>query len=190
MYTSIADNLTLTLSEIHQHLRLDPEFETILSASSEPGALSHAFESVDGLRAHTYITIGGVDAKITYIDVGNRIVVLDRVVTPLALTAGTIVTYHFQNTMLIDFAEAAKSMLDNYLDNPFYVNVFDPVNMVMVKTIRIPAEIRVWVLNQIAYWYIHPENSVSSRSQREQGSMVFNKDMFEGVNHLKLFFLG
>lgn len=186
----IADNLVLGLDEIKQYLRVDDELETTLMLATAADGYDYTLSSVVGLKANHYVTIGGFDAKITYISYGERLIVLDRLISDRPMGEGTPVTYHFQNNMFITLAEAAKSQLDRYLDNDFTYYVTSILDNSLIPIVRIPEEVKFWVLGKIARDYVIPEVGLISRSQSEQGHVRFGDDIYDSVNHLRRIVVG
>ncbi len=196
---TISDNLIIGLPEVKQWLRVDDDFIFGLSQPSASGTLTHYIYDNDSmsefgaLTIGNYVTLAGRDVRIVGVDPTDRTITVDAIILE-ELPTGTKLTYHHQNNILMDLIDAGKSTLDTHLNNDFieyeetyvynhssyyyYLNDIEPV-------IRIPPEIKAWVLGYIALQYGRPELTLAIETTREQGSRHYKGDIYESVEHLR-----
>lgn len=186
MTRAVQDNLIVTLSEAKTWLRLDDSVETRLIQPSEANSVIHRVEDARGLKAGDWITLGGVDAKISYVDYSENNIILDRNVSIHILSENTPLTYHHQNSILMNLIEAAKVEADEYMGNDFQVPVV--VNgAVAGYAVAIPAAVKTWVLGYVAHHYAKPEVGLQASSVREVGSNRWDTStMYEGIRQYRL----
>ncbi len=186
--------LVVTLSEVKESLRIDDSFTTALSMPSVPNSTTHTIQDLGTLKTGNWVTVENVDTRISAIDYAEKIIMLTEPVSEFQLSTGTPVSYHFQNTMLMNLIEAAKSELDIFLGNDFivgYEQVILEAQVVTVPLVRIPPEVKRWILGKVALDYSKPEATVGSVSIREVGSTRYRGWMFDdgglygGIEHLR-----
>lgn len=178
--------LEVNLEEAKSWLRLNDDLEATLTLATVAGGTVHKISDLSGLRAGRWVTVAGIDCKITYVDYMESNIVVDRPVSINPLTEGTPVTFHHQNGLIQTSIQAAKGKADEYLNNSFSTTVL--AGGVLTTVVSIPPEVKEWVLTVVALMYEKPEATLVSDSLREIGSRRFENDLFySGIQHLRMY---